>query len=59
MRYTKLTFKQKRIKNWRSKRNHLVCQILDSDKSISREDALSAANRQLKKTKGRKSENEV
>lgn len=44
MRFLRLTDEQRHIKRWRAKRNHLVCEILEKDKTITRAEALKKAN---------------
>lgn len=46
--FQKLTFEQKRIKAWRTKRNALVCKLLRENRWMTREDALQRANAALK-----------
>lgn len=53
MNFKKLTSEQREIKRWREKRNHLVCELLNADRFLSRKDALRMAN-QLIRGKDRK-----
>lgn len=48
MRYQKLAPQQKMNRNWRIRRSHLVCKLLDEDKSLPREEALRHANKMMR-----------
>lgn len=48
MQYQKLTAEQKRVRKWRMKRNKLVCQLMDKDKTITSADALRQASKMMR-----------
>lgn len=47
--YKKLTDEQKKIRNWRTRRNHLVQTLLDADPLLLRREALKRANRLMRR----------
>lgn len=49
MQYKKLTDEQKKIRNWRTRRNHLVQTLLDADPLLLRREALKRANRLMRR----------
>lgn len=48
MQYQKLSDEQKSVRSYRLRLAHRVCQIMDQDKNISREAALTQARKELK-----------
>lgn len=51
MRFLKFNGQQK----WVSRRNHLVCELLEKDKFLTREKALQMANQQMKEKERKQS----
>jgi hypothetical protein len=50
MQFLRLTPSQKKLKRWREKRNHLVCQLLEKDRTLLRSEALRRANAMMGKS---------
>jgi hypothetical protein len=48
MQYQRLTAEQKKIRNWRSRRNHLVCDLLAKNPHMTRQEALTLANKKMR-----------
>lgn len=48
MQMQKLTKEQLRMKRWRDRRNHIVCQLLAKDKRLLRREALEIANKRMR-----------
>ncbi len=48
MQYKKLTTQQRSIKQWRDRRNKLVCKLRDEDKMLTGAEALKLANRMMR-----------
>lgn len=54
MQYQKLTGEQRRIRAARLRRNHIVCELMAKDKSLTSREALSMAYRLMRKGRKRK-----
>lgn len=48
MQFQKLNPAQRKIKQWRARRNKLVCKLLDENPRMLRREALEMANRMLR-----------
>lgn len=50
----KLTNEERKIKNWRERRNRLVSQLLAKDKHLTSDEALKMANKKMGPMPGRR-----